>query len=112
MERKQFFITDLKWMTLREIERMSRSLSELEKYGIKHVFEYDKGRLIISGFTDVLFSRTCDCYVTFLCKFKECRKNEIEEIDEDFLLMFTIDDVMKIKATLISCDGFAETIID
>ena len=109
METKQFNFTGLGWMTSEEIERMNKSLTELNKYGISHDFRKGtKGtRLIIEGFTDILDNRYCDDSVTFLHKFQGYYGSGT---DEDSLLIFTINDNMEIKAKVLNCCGDVENI--
>jgi len=107
METKQFYFTGLNWMTSEEIEQMNKSLVVLEKYGIEHEFEQDKNRLTISGYTDVLLNRECDDYITILHKFQGYYGGET---NEDSLLIFTVDDDMKIKAKVLNYWGDIENI--
>lgn len=107
MEQEQFYFTGLAWMTFEEIEQMNKSLVALEKYGIGYKFEQDKCRLTISGYTDVLLNRECDDEVTFLRKFQGYYEGET---NEDSLLIFTIDDDMKIKAKVLNYWGDIEKI--
>lgn len=107
METKQFYFTGLAWMTSEEIERMNKSLVVLEKYGIKHKFERGECRLTISGYTGVLLNRESDDNVTFLRKFQGYYGGET---NEDSLLIFTIDDDMKIKAKVLNYWGDIENI--
>lgn len=107
MEKEQIHFTGLSWMTPEQIERMNKSLVVLEKYGIEHEFEQDRCCLIISNFTDILENRECDDNITFLRKFQGYYGGET---DEDSLLIFTIDDDMKIKAKVLNYWGDVENI--
>lgn len=104
MERKQFTFTGLSWMTPEKIENLSKSLTELSKYGIE--YDFRKGtngtRLIIYGFTDVLENEICDDNITFLHKFQEYYEGETAE---DSLLIFTVNDDMEIKAKVLNYCG-------
>lgn len=104
---KSFIFTGLSWMTPENITQMNQSLSVLEKYGINHKFEQNKGRLTITGYTDVLQSRDNDDDVTFLHKFQGYYGDEIHE---DTLLIFTITEYMEIKAQVLNYLGNIEPI--
>lgn len=105
METKQFYFTGLAWMNFEDVERMNKSLSVLEEFGIKHKFEQDKCRLTISGYTDVLLNRERDDSVTFLRKIQGYYGSGT---DEDSLLIFTINDDMEIKAKVLNYWGDGE----
>lgn len=107
METKQFTFTGLNWMAFEEIQKVREQLLKLKDYGIEFEFVLRNDvQLVIYGFTDILENRECDDKVTFLHKFQGYYK----ETNEDSLLIFTIDEDMKIKAKVLNYWGDVENI--
>ena len=110
MEKKQFTFTGLNWMTPEQIQKVREQFSKLKDYGIEFeiVLRHDT-RLFLYNYDDILESPNDDEAVTFVKKFKneteESSDGKVYKLDEDCLLIFTIDDDMNIVAKLITYWG-------
>lgn len=115
MERKQFKFTGLTWMKPEEILKVRKQLLKLEDYGIDFEFVLDKGvRLFIYDYDEVLQSSDDDGAVTFTKKFKneteESSDGNVYKLEEDCLLIFTVNDDMNVAAKLITYWGDVQEI--
>ena len=115
MERKQFKFTGLTWMKPEEILKVRKQLLKLEDYGIDFEFVLDKGvRLFIYDYDEVLQSFADEGAVTFTKKFKNKTEESSDgcvcKLEEDCLLIFTINDDMNIAAKLITYWGDVQEI--
>lgn len=105
MEKEQFVFSGLNWVLKTEkIREIRTKLLALEQYGIEfEIVIHIDTRLIISGYTGVMSSEYSDSHVTFLAKNRI--KDEEDGLDEDELLILTIDDDMNIDAKLLDYMG-------
>ena len=98
-----FTFTGLGWMKHEEIQRLCDSFALLSEYGIEYDFRIgsDGTRFVVKGYDDVLESRSDESSVTFLTKVE----NNTEELSEDVLVMFSVNDDMQVTIQYLHYDG-------
>jgi hypothetical protein len=104
MENKNSFtFTGLCWMKHEEIQRLCKSFALLSEYGIKYDFRVgsEGTRFVINGYDDILENRYSDDTVTFLKKVE----NNTDELSEDVLVMFSVNDDMQVTIQYLHYDG-------
>ena len=99
-----FTFTGLGWMKHEEIQRLCDSFALLFEYGIE--YDFMKGsegtRFVIKGYDDMLESENDDSAVTFLKKVKAAN---LGDRLEDVLVMFSINDDMKVTIQYLHYEG-------
>ena len=98
-----FTFTGLGWMEHDGIQRLCKSFALLSEYGIEHDFRTgsDGTRFVVKGYDDILENRYDDSSVTFLKKVE----NNTEDLSEDVLIMFSVNDDMKVTIQYLHYDG-------
>ena len=120
MEKNQFTFTGCRWMSPEKIQKIREQLLNLlHYYGIEFEIILQKDtQIVISNYDDILQSPNDDSTITFIKKFKneyviKKFKNEYEQssdgnaylLDEDCLLIMSMDDDMEISAKLVTFYG-------
>lgn len=110
MEKNQFTFTRCRWMSLEKIQKIREQLLNLSYYGIEFEIILQKNtQIVISNYDDVLQSPNDDSTVTFIKKFKteyeQSSDGNTYLLDEDCLLIMSIDDDMEISAKLVTFYG-------
>ena len=103
MNNNSFTFTGLGWMKHEEIQRLCKSFALLFEYGIEYDFKIgsDGTRFVVEGYDDILENRYDDSSVVFLKKFE----NNTEDLSEDVLIMFSVNDDMKVTIQYLHYDG-------
>lgn len=98
-----FTFTGLGWMKHEEIQHLCESFALLSDYGIEYDFRMgsEGTRFVVKGYDDVIENRNDDSTVTFLTKVE----NNTDELSEDVLVMFSVNDDMQVTIQYLHYDG-------
>ena len=118
MEKNQFTFTGCRWMSPEKIQKIREQLLNLlHYYGIEFEIILQKDtQIVISNYDDILQSPNDDSTITFIKKFKneyvtahrgikQSSDGNAYLLDEDCLLIMSIDDDMEISAKLVTFYG-------
>ena len=110
MEKNQFTFMGCRWMSPEKIQGIRKQLLGLEKYGVEFKIILQKDtQIVISNYDDILQSPNDDSMITFIKKFSTSYESSSDGnnylLDEDCLLIFSIDDDIEISAKLMTFYG-------